>query len=175
MQPTALGWSSLNPFSQSLLRGMFLFIQLTHLHLLLCYFSSEELAKQFFPAASTGRVQPSTRPCWDSSPAQWNESLQHPLFPSSLLPVHRDICETQKDKSSSINCQPSADTSCHTIDRTEFIKINLNNEELRILLNSKRSICSAGEVLWKSPSMGISPWFPSVGTITFIMIKTCLD
>lgn len=98
--------------------------------------------------------------------------LSSPLL---LLPVHRDICETQKDKSSSINCQPSADTSCHTTDRTEFIKINLDNEELRILLNSKRSICSAGEVLWKSPSMGISPWFPSVGTITFIMIKTCLD
>lgn len=95
-------------------------------------------------------------------------------FPFLLFPVHRDICETQKDESSPINCQASADTSCHTTDRTEFVKIHLNNEELRILLNSKRSIRSAGEVFWKSPSVGISPWFPSVETITFIMIKTCL-
>lgn len=94
--------------------------------------------------------------------------------PLLLLPVHRDICETQKDESFPINCQASADTSCHTTDRTEFIKINLNNQELRILLNSKRSICSLGEVFWKSPSMGISPWFPSAETVTFIMIKTCL-
>lgn len=169
MQAAALGWSSLDPFSQSLLRGMFLFIQLTHLHLLLCYFTSEELAKQFLHWQGAA----STRHCWDSSPALWNEHFSTLCSPL-LLPVHRDICETQKDKSSPINCQASADTSCHITDRTEFMQINLDNEKPRILLNSKRSICSAEEVFWKSPSLGISPWFLSVETITFIMIKTCL-
>lgn len=79
------GLSRLNPFTHSSLRGMFLFIQLTRLHLLLCYFTSEALAKQFFPAAGAGRVQPSTRHCWDS-PAPWNEPLQRSLLPFSPAP-----------------------------------------------------------------------------------------
>lgn len=125
------------------------------------------LAKQFFPLQALAECSlplDIAGTLFQLCGASHFSTLSSPLF---LLPVHKDICETQKDKSSPINCQAGADTSCHRTDRTEFIKINPDNEELRILLNSKRSICSAGEVFWKSPSMGISPWFPSVETNHF--------
>lgn len=71
---------------------------------------------------------------WDFSPALQGDSLQHPLIPSFFLTVHRDIRETQKDKSPHVNCWASADTSCHATDRTDCIKIKLHNKELRRLL-----------------------------------------
>lgn len=141
MQSTALRWSSLDPFSQTFIQGMFLFIQLTHLHLLLWFFISQKLAKQFFGLWAL--AQYSLPPDWDSSPVlQWvTPALTPPLFSFSL--VHGEICETQKDKSPPMNCWASADTSCHATDRMTFTITKPHNEEFRRLLElEKRHLLS---------------------------------